>query len=254
VADKISALHQSDALIFSSEFARMRTAEMYDVGCRLVLVAPYAIDPRFAQVPDQTSLQELRQLISDGRPFLMHVGSRYMHKNVPRLLQAFSGWSQRTGFALVLAGGGPIQANELQLIKSLGIEDDVFVIPRMSDDQLLHAYHAATAFVFPSLSEGFGFPVLEALACGCPTACSNAASLPEVGGSAPVYFDPMEIDSIRSALSQVIGLVDDCDRWSNARERANKRNWHDVAGEYLSFYRKVLAEGRSFGATAGAKH
>jgi glycosyltransferase involved in cell wall biosynthesis len=153
----------------------------------------------------------------------------------------------------VLAGGGPLQADEQQLIHVLGIEADVFVIPRMTSDELLCAYHAATAFVFPSISEGFGFPVLEALACGCPTTCSNAASLPEVGGSAPVYFDPMDADSIRAALSEVIALVGDRERWSDARKRSNMRSWHDVAAEYLDFYRKVLEHDRSLLSIASAE-
>ncbi len=253
LAEKQRALRACDALVFPSEFAKERTRENYNIGERPAVVIPHAVGPLFYHVPSKSHVDAMQQEIAGMRPFLLHVGSRYLHKNVPKLLQAFSGWEQRTQIALVLAGGGLLQPEEQQLISSLGIEDDVFVWPRMSDHELHCAYYAATAFVFPSLSEGFGFPVLEALACGCPTACSNAASLPEVGGNAPVYFDPVETDSIRSALSEVVSLVGDKARWGAAREDVNRRKWKDVAGEYLNFYRRVVASDSASSATPGVK-
>jgi glycosyltransferase involved in cell wall biosynthesis len=92
------------------------------------------------------------------------------------------------------------------------------------------------AFVFPSLSEGFGFPILESLACACPTACANAASLPEVGGEAPVYFDPLSAESIVAALDGVVASSGDHDRWNAARVRSLRRTWSDVACKFVELY------------------
>jgi glycosyltransferase involved in cell wall biosynthesis len=253
LADKEQALQKSDAVVFPSVFARNRTREIYDMGGRPAEVIPHAVDALFHAVPTQVAVESLRRELVGGRPFILHVGARYRHKNVARLFQAFSVWSQRKEYALVLAGGGDLEEHDRTLIVSLGLEPDVVVIPRLRDEQLLSAYHAATAFVFPSLSEGFGFPVLEALACGCPVACSQTASLPEVGGSAPIYFDPEEVESIRDALSEVIGRAGDHAHWKQASANALKRSWRDVAEEYLTLYRRVNEAGQTLSATAGAR-
>ncbi len=240
IREKEVAFRRCSAVVFPSEFAKARASAYYDVAGKLALTIPHALDPRFLDTPSEDTVVRFRERVSPGRPFLLHVGSRFLHKNVARLLEAYAGWSRKGEFSLVLAGGGPLEPDEEALLRELRLGGDVIVIPRLSDDDLACAYCAATAFVFPSLSEGFGFPLLEALAFGCPSACSNAASLPEVGGDAPVYFDPCDTADIRMALDAVVALVGDDGRWQSARARARTRTWADVAAEYLDFYRAGL--------------
>lgn len=239
LADKRKAVERSAALVFSSNFARERTLALYSLGSRPTLVSPYAVDPRFSAVPEQAEIARFRDAHGVGRPFLLHVGARYLHKNVWRLIEAYSHWQGRKDFALVLAGGGPLAGEERALIESHGAAGDIVVIPKLSDADLVLAYHAGSALVFPSLSEGFGFPVLEALACGCPVASSNAASLPEVGQEFPVYFDPSSTDSIAAGLDALVLRLGDVRHWHAARVAANSRSWQDVAGEYVAFYRSL---------------
>ena len=236
LADKKHAFDNCSAVVFPSEFARSRASTHYDLSGKRTRTIPHALDAQFREIPSDQAIAEFRMRATGGRPFLLHVGSRYLHKNVARLIEAYAQWGQRDEIALLLAGGGPLDAEEDRLIAALGVENRVQVIPRLSDTDLVCAYHAALAFVFPSLSEGFGFPILEALACACPTACANAASLPEVGGEAPVYFDPLRIESIVAALDEVVASSGDNDRWNAARARTLRRTWSDVACEFAELY------------------
>jgi len=236
IVDKRLAAERCAGLVFSSVFAKDRTLALYDIGRRPVLVAAYAIDPLFKGAPVDADIAAFRSKATGGRPYILHVGSRHRHKNVVRLIEAYSRWDGNANFDLLLAGGGELSEDEACLVSSLGMEGRVKVIPRMSDADVVAAYHAATAMVFPSLSEGFGFPVLEALACACPVACSKAASLPEVGGRFPVYFDPTDIDSILSSLSELMDSCGDALRWQQARTAACARSWDDVAADYMAFY------------------
>jgi glycosyltransferase involved in cell wall biosynthesis len=238
--EKYVAARHCSAVVFPSEFARIRASEHYDLAGKLVRTIPHALDAGFRVTPSAGAIAGFRERTTAGRPFLLHVGSRFLHKNVARLIEAYSKWRQRDEFALVLAGGGPLDAEEGRLIAELGVGNDVIVIPRLNDADLVLAYHAAAAFVFPSLSEGFGFPVLESLACACPTACANAASLPEVGGDAPVYFDPLDIEAIVAALNEIIASSGDRGRWNAARAQAVQRTWDEVAAEFVDVYNAIL--------------
>ncbi|HRU06377.1 MAG TPA: glycosyltransferase, partial [Candidatus Brocadiia bacterium] len=111
--------------------------------------------------------------------------------------------------------------------------------PRLDGRDLVTAYHAAAAFVFPSLYEGFGFPLIEAVSCGVPAAASNSSSLPEAGGDAPFYFDPTDGDAMLAALDAAVGVARDASRIREGMEWARRRTWDAVAEEYMQVYRGV---------------
>jgi glycosyltransferase involved in cell wall biosynthesis len=239
VEEKRVAVDRASAFVFSSHFARDRAEQVYRLQGRPTLVAPYAVDPRLLEQPPASEVQEFAAGINRGEPFLLHVGSRYLHKNVAALLKAYAGWAGRKDFAVLVAGGGEADPVETSAIERLGISDRVVILPRLGERELLLAYHAAHGFIFPSLSEGFGFPLLEALACGCPSAAANAASLPEVGGNTPEYFDPTDVESIRTGLDFLAACRRGDERWRQAALRARQRNWTDVARDYGDFYREL---------------
>jgi glycosyltransferase involved in cell wall biosynthesis len=129
----------------------------------------------------------------DARPFLLYPALGWPHKNHARLFDAFAVLrARRPGLELVLTGyDGPVPEGA----RTLG---------RVPLDELVLLYRTAAALVFPSLYEGFGQPPLEAMACGCPVACSNAASLPEVCGDAARLFDPTSVEEIVTAVEDVL--------------------------------------------------
>ena len=163
----------------------------------------------------------------EGRgEFLLYPARAWPHKNHTRLLEAFTELRRRhPGLELVLtAYEGPVPEG----VRSLG---------RVGRDELVHLYRTAAALVFPSLYEGFGQPPLEAMACGCPVACSNVASLPEVVGDAARLFDPLSTEELLGAVEDVLA---DPDPWRRRGfERAAAFTWEKTARAHDAVYQEL---------------
>lgn len=177
------------------------------------------------------------------RPYLLYVGQRGGYKNFELLVRAYANTAaRRAGLNLIAFGGGIFTARELQLLEAVGLADgSVFQISG-DDDQLDALYVGASAFVYPSLYEGFGMPVLEAMALGCPVIAANSSSIPEAGGNAAEYFDPSSRDDLVRAIDT---LVSSPSLTQSLREKGYQRakvySWEKAAAETLDVYRSVLS-------------
>lgn len=139
--------------------------------------------------------------------YLLAVGPTYPHKNFESLFKAYHqlGESIKTRCPLVIVGGKPPYLSKCkQVVKDLDLQDHVHFLGYIPMDLMAALYREALALVFPSLHEGFGFPLLEAMACGCPVVSSNTSSMIEVCADAALYFNPLDIDSMVAAIEQVI--------------------------------------------------
>ncbi len=136
------------------------------------------------------------------RPYILYVGGHIPTKNVPRLVTAFAKFSRNSEFKLLLVGWGhPSHIDRTKrAISRYRLEKKVLLLNSLTDAQLSSLYTNCSFFVFPSLYEGFGLPVLEALAHGAPVACSFSASLPEIAGAAALYFNPINVNDIARTL------------------------------------------------------
>jgi len=139
------------------------------------------------------------------RPYFLYVGRHDPHKNVARLIQGFAQLRDRQELDLILVGPTDRRYTPqlLALAAALGVENSVKCLDYVSYDQLRQYYQQAIALVFPSLWEGFGFPVLEAMACGTAVITSNCSSLPEVAGDATLLVDPTDIQALARAMAQL---------------------------------------------------
>ena len=136
--------------------------------------------------------------------YILFVGSRRGYKNFESFIEAISPLlNDDVKLNIVCGGGGKFNDMEIEKLKNLKIKDKVFYYSG-SDNVLAYLYQKAVAFVFPSLCEGFGMPILESFACGCPAICSRTGSLPEVAGDAAIYFDPTDKLSILNNIHKVI--------------------------------------------------
>jgi alpha-1,3-rhamnosyl/mannosyltransferase len=139
---------------------------------------------------------------SIARPFLLYVGGLWTHKNVVRLVHAFARLKQ-SELSLVLVGGGPT-VGVLRAAESLGVARRITLLNSVTDARLSWLYSNCRAFVFPSLYEGFGLPVLEAMAHSAPIAVSRSSSLPEVAGEAALYFDPESVTQMTETIGRLL--------------------------------------------------
>jgi glycosyltransferase involved in cell wall biosynthesis len=176
------------------------------------------------------------------RPFFLYVGARGGYKNFCSVLRAIaSSCSLKTEFDLIAFGGGSFSSEETALIGDLGFTESQVEQVSGSDDTLVGLYRQAEAFIYPSLYEGFGLPPLEAMAAGCPVICSNNSSIPEVVNHAGEYFDPMDYESIASAIENVVRSSELKLKLIQAGfDNVNKFSWTNCAHETMSIYNQLV--------------
>jgi glycosyltransferase involved in cell wall biosynthesis len=183
---------------------------------------------------------ELRRRLELGdSPVVLCVSQKRTHKNLSSLVSAMAGLNA----VLVLPGAPtPHEAELRALAEELGVSERVRFPPWLEDDELEGLYRLAACFALPSLEEGFGLPVLEAMARGVPVCCSNASSLPEVVGDAGLLFDPHDVDDIRDTVRRVLEDASFAEALATrGRERAREFTWRRTAESTLASYRRAIA-------------
>jgi len=232
----------ADAILTCSEATKADIVELLGVPEAKVTVAHGAADPAFVRM-SWTEAQELMvRRYGITPPYLLFVSTLEPRKNVAGLLQAFALIQHEIPHVLAIVGReGWMEKSLAALTEELGITDRVRHVGYVPDHAALPAFYSgADAFVFPSFHEGFGLPVLEALACGCPVITSDRASLPEVAGEAAIYVDPDDADSIANGIRR---LVNDRELAADLRarglEQARKFSWKHCAETTLGVYRSL---------------
>ncbi len=188
------------------------------------------------------AIEKRKGAVSDlPQKYLLFVGNRRVYKNFDTFIESISSLLQDDkDLHLLCAGGGTFTPSEIAGLEKLGVMKKV-TQRSFDDNQLAQFYLNAVAFVFPSLYEGFGIPVLEAFSCGCPVIASNISSLPEVAGNAAEYFDPADTMSILSAVKKV---VRDHNLRSELKDRGYERlkgfSWEKTANNTKNLYQSIL--------------
>ena len=199
------AVRKAEVVFTVSENSKRDILRFYNIPEDKIAVVYNAVDSRFVH-RDREDVSYLfdKYHIPRDKKVIMYVGNLKPHKNLPRLLEAYSKMNGREDTCLVLVGKAFDSEDLTPQIKALGIEDSVIKTGIIVDNELVDFYNLADLFVFPSLYEGFGIPPLEAMACGTPVVCSNNSSLPEVVGDAAYVFDPYDEKQIRDAMEKVL--------------------------------------------------
>ena len=241
------AAKRAARIITISEHSRRDIIRFMGADPGKVIVAGISCSPVFRPAADTEVRERVRTVHGLPGKFILSVGSLEPRKNIPRLLEAFRHLKNIPAGAkctLVLVGRRAWGAHDISdTIRTLGLEKDVIVADYVSIQDLVHFYNLADFFVFPSLYEGFGLPVLEAMACGTPVLCSNAASLPEVVGDAALLFDPLNIGEMTESMKR---MIEDDALKTRLREsglrQAGKFSWDVVAARIEEAYESVAAE------------
>lgn len=235
---KKAAVLRASHVICISENTRRDLLELYELAPEKVSVVHLGYD--LLNVNQGTRMGT--SLLSKSSPYLLYVGERASYKNFKTFLCAFAGsaWL-RKNFRIVCFGGGSFRTDEMDLARELSIKPQQLEQVGGGDDVLAVHYQNAAAFVYPSLYEGFGIPPLEAMALGCPVICSNTSSIPEVVGDAGEYFDPEQIDSIRTSIEKVLQSSERRDELiRKGYKKCAEYSWDRCASETLAIYRGLV--------------
>jgi len=235
------AARRSARVIAVSEATRRDLVERLGLVRERVDVVPHGIGPSSDAAP--TGEPELRaRLRLDERPVVLSLSAKRPHKNLRGLLDATARIPAERRPVLVLPGYPTPHEAELRAhADMLGVADDVRFVGWVGDADVAGLLGLSAAFVFPSFYEGFGLPVLEAMAAGIPVACSNRSSLPEVAGGAALLFDPDDAGSIAAAIERLLSDRAEAGRLREAgRRRAAEFTWARAAELTLASYERAL--------------
>jgi glycosyltransferase involved in cell wall biosynthesis len=234
-------LRACDRIIAISESTKRDAVRLYGIPEDKIVVTHLAAEDRFRPA-DPGRVAEVRDRFGLPPRFLLYVGTIEPRKNLDVLLAALSRLKgQGREVPLVVAGKlGWLYDGFLAKIRSLGLERSVLLPGFVPDDDLPALYTAAEAFVYPSVYEGFGLPVLEAMGCGTPVLCSNASSLPEVAGDGGILLPPGDPEAWAEAVSR---LMESATLHGELRERgfrnASRFRWEETARQTWEVYRAV---------------
>ena len=209
---------------------------------RRSVVIHHGIDPIFHPQPPE-AIAEIRRTHHLPDKFLLYVGTDRPHKNVTTLLHALALMDPTASIPLVIAGFNSEDSPLRREAEQLKIGDRIYWINELPDEDLPALYSAAHAFLFPSLVEGFGFPVLEAMACGTPVICSALSVLKEITGGAAKIVHPTDTQEWRRAIHAAIVSLDWHDVYrEKGLARAAHFSWHTAACATLSIYRQLYSK------------
>ena len=235
------ALARSERILVLSEYTACQLVRHCAVDRERIRVVPGGVDLPVETLSSEACLEERERLVGKGCEMLLTLGVLDNRKNVVTALRVLQLLPER--YKLVLAGGNGYGSEAIHAyIASQKLEPRVRCLGHVPADRIPVLYQSASALLFPSLEEGFGFPLLEAMAYGLPVVTSNTSALPEVGGDAALYADPGDPSDI---ASKVCSAVEDADLRSGLIRRGHRRArqfpWRRTAQETLKVYRELIA-------------
>lgn len=239
-----AAVRRAHRVMADSENTRRDLVERLGAPEERIDVVPLGVAPvRPGEGQPEGEVRD-RHGLGDRR-VVLSVSAKRPHKNLARLLEALALIPAYSRPVLVLPGyPTPYEAELVARAAELGLTDDVRFLGWVSAPELEALYAVASCFVFPSLYEGFGLPVLEAMQRGVPVACSSASSLPEVAGDAAVLFDPLDVPAMAAAIVRLLDDDAGADRLRVAgRARAHRFTWEATARATLASYGRTLDPG-----------
>ena len=241
------ATRKLHAVVTDSHQSKIDIVRYLRVNADRTTVVPLGVDARY-QPLDPVEVRFSLERRGIAFPYILYVspvGPRSQRKNLPRLLEAYARLRERPGhWRLVIVGSVRKDYRPVfEVVERMKLEPDVHFTGFVADEDLPTLYNGASLFVLPSLYEGFGLPVLEAMACGVPVVTSNISSLPEVAGDAALLVDPYSVTAIADAMQKVLS---DPSLAAELRERGLARarmfSWEETARKTIAVYERVLGQ------------
>jgi glycosyltransferase involved in cell wall biosynthesis len=233
-------VHRADKLIANSHYTKKDMIEILKAPAEKITVTYLAADPMYHQPLQEDLIKDFQLRHGFMRPFFLYTGTISPRKNLETLLKAFSAIYERVNIDLVVTGGRTWDRDWNALLAPFNFSNRVLRLGHLPRCEMPLLYASALAYVYPSLFEGFGLPVLEAQAMGVPVICSNATSLPEVAQESALMIDPHDVVGLTTALEKVatdINLRENLIALGHAN--AKRFSWKDTATKTLEVFEAV---------------
>jgi len=236
----------ADAIITDSEFSRREITAAYQLDAERITVIPLGVGAPFSSPSARSDSSSRRDAEAD--PYVLHVGDLHPRRDVMTALQAVLAVRQRCAdlgsLRLLLVGVDRGSGARLDAAAAdAGQPEALKIVSGLDDDALAELYKGAQVFVYPSVYEGFGLPLLEAMACGAPVVAARASTSPEVVGDAGLLVAPGDADAMAEAIEAVLTAPDLANRLRDvARRRAGQFTWARTAERTIQLYRRCLAQ------------
>jgi glycosyltransferase involved in cell wall biosynthesis len=243
-----NSLCRADGILVVSQFVKDQIINRFSLNKDKIKVVYLGVDPGFSDKPSPAQTDIVKTKYGLPSKFILFVGAIEPRKNLIRLIEAL-GLIQKQSYdiPLVIVGKkGMDYPNLVKKIEDIKLQSKVLFLDYLPDEDLKAIYHLASCLVFPSLCEGFGLPLVEAMASECPLVISNAPALPEIALDAALCFHPEDAEEM---ARQIITVLNDEDGRKNLIEKGTQRvrdfSWTQTAENTLNFYRSVLEKGSS---------
>jgi glycosyltransferase involved in cell wall biosynthesis len=245
----IPAAHRSPFVITPTAYAKKQVNYFTNIASDKLIIVPEGPKSLSDDETDENGDQLLKSFSLTQGNYILHAGSMFKRKNIPALITAFNKVKASGYPNLKLVLAGPSTSNKIdndsllivKTIENMNLQDQVVLTGYLSAGELARLYKNALMYVFPSINEGFGIPVLEAFSYGLPVAVANNTCLPEVGGNAVLQFNPFDTDDI---AKKIMTLLDDAelrkDMISKGQERLKLFSWQNTAVKLIEVFKKAI--------------
>lgn len=231
---KKQAILEADCLLCISHTTQRDLCQYYGIDPSITRVALLAPSPVFQLL----SGSDRSSTVEAAKPFFLYVGKRQGYKNFDSLLNCFATWPRRNDVDLI-AVGPPWTHAERARLSELDLCRNVYIQTNINDHALCRMYNRAVAFIYPSRYEGFGIPILEAMACGCPVIASAIPSSVEIAEGAAIFFDPNDPHALEHALDAALASDTSTQLIQAGLERAKRYSWNRTAAQTLAVYQEL---------------
>lgn len=229
---KKKAINRADKIIVPSENTKKDIISLYQVNEEKIHVIYWGC------MKKEIDMKNIHVKIPNK--YVLYVGARNDYKNFANFVKAINKVCVKIPDIMVVCVGGAFSQEEVHYLKELHLENN-FMQVKANDDELNYLYEKALCFVYPSMYEGFGIPILEAFSCGCPVLLSNASCFPEVGGKCARYFEPQNIDDMGNCIYECIINEKERKKMSEqGMQRVNDFLWDETAKKVYEVYRELV--------------